>query len=118
MCCLGFCLQVEPHGTFVATGELDKDTKGNRWKASLYTTRAPLYLQKWIAADPQLSRSLADYTSRPPAAVSNARAGAGAAGAAGGGDNARANGVGPSSHTASGMLLKLVGIVCVMGLLL
>lgn len=90
-------LQVEPNGTFVLTGELDKDTKGNRWKASLYTTRAPLYLQKWISADPQLSRSLANYTSRPAAAISNAR---GAAGAVNGGKNARGNGVGLSSLTA------------------
>lgn len=111
-------LQVEPNGTFVLTGELDKDTKGNRWKASLYTTRAPLYLQKWISADPQLSRSLANYTSRPPAAISNALGAAGAAGAVNGGENARGNGVGLSSLTASGMLVRFVVAICIIGLLL
>jgi hypothetical protein len=42
------CSQVEPNGTYVETSDVDKSTKGNRWKSSFYTSRAPLYLMRWI----------------------------------------------------------------------
>lgn len=106
---------MEANGTYVPTGDIDKDTKGNRWKASLYTSRAPLYLLKWISADPQLARSLANYSSRPRLAVGCTDGSA----QCGGGLGAVASGVDASGHTSAGLLLlKLVGILCFVGLFL
>jgi hypothetical protein len=45
--------QVSPNGTYVETSDVDKGTKGNRWKASFHTSRAPLYLLRWIRQDEQ-----------------------------------------------------------------
>jgi len=43
-------LQVEADGTFKPTGDINKDTKGNRWKASYHNSRAALFLKKWMTA--------------------------------------------------------------------
>lgn len=45
--------QVSPNGTYVETTDVDKGTKGNHWKASWHTTKAPLYLLRWIRQDEQ-----------------------------------------------------------------
>jgi hypothetical protein len=47
------CLQVEQNGTYVQLPDVDKSTKGNRWKAAYITSRTPLYLKQWMAADKQ-----------------------------------------------------------------
>jgi hypothetical protein len=44
---------VEQNGTYVQLPDVDKSTKGNRWKAAYITSRAPLYLKQWMAADQQ-----------------------------------------------------------------
>jgi hypothetical protein len=41
-------LQVNADGNWGLTGNADKDTKGNRWKASYHSSRAPLFLERWM----------------------------------------------------------------------
>ena len=41
-------MQVEADGTWLPTGNSDKDTLGNRWKASYHSSRAALFLRKWV----------------------------------------------------------------------
>jgi hypothetical protein len=41
-------LQVEADGSWAPSGDLNKDTKGNTWKASYHNSRSVLFLEKWI----------------------------------------------------------------------
>lgn len=47
-----FYWQVEANGTYVPSRDLDKGTKGNRWKASYHSARLPLFLERWIQQSP------------------------------------------------------------------
>jgi len=40
--------QVEADGSWAPSGDLNKDTKGNTWKASYHNSRSVLFLEKWI----------------------------------------------------------------------
>ncbi|KAF8072807.1 Cellobiose 2-epimerase [Scenedesmus sp. PABB004] len=42
--------QVEADGTSRVWGDADKDSKGNRWKASYHSGRAALFLEAWMRA--------------------------------------------------------------------
>lgn len=42
------CTQVDADGSFRLTGDQQKDTKGNTYKASYHSSRAPLFLQRWV----------------------------------------------------------------------
>lgn len=46
----GLYWQVAADGTFEPTDNLDKGTKGNRWKASYHSGRSVVYLHDWITA--------------------------------------------------------------------
>lgn len=86
-----------------------------RWKSSLYTTRAPLYLLKWLSVDPQMSNSLANVSSsRPPRLSGACRAGATLPECGGGTPREVAtSGVGAGAHVAAGLLWKLFGGLCI-----
>jgi len=43
-------LQVDVDGTWRALNDIDRDTKGNRWKASYHNSRSVLLLEQWMKA--------------------------------------------------------------------